>query len=117
MLVNDTDNLGQQVWKSRVGNHYLRGIKIEEWDNSAYVTTASQVKISKLNLTWEVLSSEGEILMHFSNEEIVSFDLVDNIIYVYTSDVIPFVLKFSSNDEALEGNERINRILNGENVI
>lgn len=92
-------------------------LKIEKNGNILFLVKANQVKLGILNTSLKIVDENNNILMHFSNSEITSFDLIDNSIYIYSTDTIPFVLRFSSNEEAEIANNRINDIINGQNVV
>lgn len=110
MSINQINNYGQLNWKEK---KKVSKVKIDFDDNSLVISNTNQIKTSLLSNSFKIVDNNNRILMHFSDEEIVSFDLIDNSIYIYSADKIPYVLKFQSNNEAEIGNERINNILNG----
>jgi hypothetical protein len=116
MSTNSINSFGQLVWK----NHKPASkINVELDDNSIIVNSVEQIKTSMIINTWKIVDAEDPsiILMHFSNADIVSFDLVGNSIYLYSGDEIPYVLRFLSNYDAEIANERINNIINGINYV
>src|SRR3954469_2862421 len=88
--------------------------KFEENDGTYYIELASQIKTNIINKTIKIIDNNtiDDIIIHFNLDEMTSWELIDNMIRIYTSDEIPTVIRFSSNDEAEEGNDRINRLIN-----
>lgn len=89
---------------------------IEKNGNIIFLELGSQIKSAIIERTFKALDKDGEIVMHFSIDEITSIELLDNTIRIYTSDEIPFVINFSSNGEAEYANDRINNMINGQYI-
>lgn len=82
-------------------------------ENKAFLESSNQIKTNIVDTSLKIVNSSDEIIMHFLTNEFSAIEIIDNIIYLYTSDEIPFMLIFRNNLEAELGNERINNIING----
>jgi hypothetical protein len=116
MYISKKNIFKDSIKDSNVSSSQIALNKFEENDSTYYIEHASQIKTNIINKTFKVIDNNtvDDIILHFNLDELTSWDLLDNMISIYTSDEIPTVIRFSSNDEAEEGNERINRLVNGE---
>lgn len=80
------------------------------------VVLGTNIKTSILNTSFKVEVNTA-VLAHFEVSEVTSFELISNRIQLYTSDKIPIILIFQSNTDAEVALQRIDDILNGQNII
>lgn len=92
-------------------------IIIETNDANFTLSSNNQIKSSIINKSFKVFDNTGSVIILFSNNELTSFQLLDNTISIYTSDEVPYKLIFYTNEEAELANEKINRIINGEFIL
>lgn len=60
---------------------------------------------------------QGVILAHFIVDNIVSWEVSLNIIVIKTKDEVAYTLSFVSVGECIIADDRINNMMNGQNVI
>jgi len=101
---------GALQWKSQINISSENTLSI----NSTLFPNLTDCNVmSDTDISFKI-EKTGNILIHLFIDSVVSWEVVEQQIFLITKDKVVYTLIFLSTDMALAADDKINRILNGE---
>lgn len=116
MPFGNTYSDGTMRWNNKVISTAIQLSLIP--DNVLNVGVGCNIKTDIINLSFKIVDIDGlTIIAHFMNEEVSGWILQATRIILYSSDKITYYLDFNSEEEAIIGDLRLYKTMEGFSVV